>query len=110
MHRKKCPGNFGRKLRSLRLGAHKTLQDLSDEVGLSVSYLSDIENGNRWPPSFQIQLELENILIDQPEQRGGLVVESIKDTGNVPCEAVELPKVLSRMFRVLDALTTKALD
>ncbi len=40
---------LGQKLRSLRKSSHMTLKQLAHEVGLSLSYLSDIERDRTSP-------------------------------------------------------------
>lgn len=42
---------FGEELRKFRLSAKITLKELSGHLGWSIVYLSDIELGNRNPPS-----------------------------------------------------------
>lgn len=39
----------GKALRAIRLGAGMTLQQVSDAAGVSVSYLSRVENGQTHP-------------------------------------------------------------
>ncbi|MFC1957925.1 helix-turn-helix domain-containing protein, partial [Chloroflexota bacterium] len=42
---------FGKRLRQLRIGAGLTQEQLADKVGISHTYLSKVESGNKPPPS-----------------------------------------------------------
>ena len=42
--------NFGKKLRILRINTGETIVEMSEKLGLSISYLSSIENGKRKIP------------------------------------------------------------
>ncbi len=45
---------FGDLARDTRIGARISLRRLADELGLSAAYVSDIERGNRNPPSTEV--------------------------------------------------------
>ena len=51
--------SLGYKIRSERKKSDKTLKDVSQVCGLSVSYLSDIENGRRKPSLDSLEKILE---------------------------------------------------
>jgi len=38
---------FYNRIREIRKAKHKTLAEVSGEIGISIAYLSDIERGNR---------------------------------------------------------------
>jgi transcriptional regulator with XRE-family HTH domain len=46
---------FGFKIKHLRLEHKKSYQEVSDETGLSISYLNDIEKGKKYPKPDKIQ-------------------------------------------------------
>lgn len=47
---------FGFKIKHLRLQHKKSYQELSNDTGLSISYLNDIEKGKKYPKPDKIQL------------------------------------------------------
>lgn len=47
---------FGFKIKHLRIKKGRSYQDLSNETGLSVSYLNDIEKGKKYPKPDKIQI------------------------------------------------------
>lgn len=46
---------FGKQLRSLRIEKDLRLKDMADELGVTVAYLSAVENGKRAVPDFWIE-------------------------------------------------------
>ena len=53
---------FGKRLRGIRQQAEMTLKELSDGLGWTVVYLSDIERGRRNPPAAEKIVEMGRIL------------------------------------------------
>jgi len=53
---------FGEALKEARKASRLTLRRISEIVGLSVSYISDIEQGRRRPPANDIVEQLETTL------------------------------------------------
>lgn len=45
---------FGKVVRDARTAARKSLQVVADELSYTVAYISDIERGNRLPPSEEV--------------------------------------------------------
>jgi len=55
-------GFFGNKLKSARKNKRVTLKELSKITGLSASFLSDIEQGRRSSPDFDVILKMQLFL------------------------------------------------
>lgn len=45
---------FGLKLKQLRLEQHRSLTEIADETGISISYLNEIEKGKKYPKANKI--------------------------------------------------------
>ena len=69
---------FGDLLRKLRRQAHKTLGDVSRELGVSIPYLSDVERGNRKPFTTERLLKLAKFLTIDASQ---LIEAADRDKG-----------------------------
>jgi transcriptional regulator with XRE-family HTH domain len=55
-------GEFGDALKAARTGAKRKLRETSEATGLSVSYLSDIEQGRKSPPDIDVVRKLQDFL------------------------------------------------
>jgi transcriptional regulator with XRE-family HTH domain len=53
---------FGKALKAARLRAKKTLREVGDHVGLSVGYMSDIEQGRKGAPDLETVRKLQDFL------------------------------------------------
>jgi transcriptional regulator with XRE-family HTH domain len=53
---------FGKALKEARLKAKKTLREAGDHVGLSVGYISDIEQGRKSAPDLETVRKLQDYL------------------------------------------------
>jgi transcriptional regulator with XRE-family HTH domain len=53
---------FGEALKAARLAANKTLRETGKCVDLSVSYMSDIEQGRKGPPELETVRKLQEFL------------------------------------------------
>jgi transcriptional regulator with XRE-family HTH domain len=59
---------FGKALKEARLKAKKTLREAGDHVGLSVGYISDIEQGRKSAPDLETVRKLQDYLrVDDDE-------------------------------------------
>jgi len=54
--------NFGQLLKDARKQSEKTLKEVSQVAGVSLSYVSDIEQGRRKAPSVEIVRRIETFL------------------------------------------------
>lgn len=54
--------NFGNLLREQRIKSNLTLEELANKTGISVSYLSRLENGIRVNPSIKIIQKIYKVL------------------------------------------------
>lgn len=55
-------GDFGEALKAARTFSKKKLRETSERTGLSVGYLSDIEQGRKGPPEIQVVRKLQEFL------------------------------------------------
>jgi transcriptional regulator with XRE-family HTH domain len=53
---------FGETLKKERVGKKVTLRELGTKVGVSVSYISDIEHGRKNPPNLEVVRKMEDFL------------------------------------------------
>jgi transcriptional regulator with XRE-family HTH domain len=53
---------FGKALKQARVSAKKTLREVGDFVGLSVGYMSDIEQGRKGAPDLETVRKLQDFL------------------------------------------------
>ena len=53
---------FGEALKAARIKARKKLREVADEIGLSIGYISDIEQGRKSPPDLEIVRTLQDFL------------------------------------------------
>lgn len=58
---------FGDLARDARVGAEKTLKEVADALGYTVAYVSDIERGNRNPPSTDVARKWASLLGANPD-------------------------------------------
>lgn len=58
---------FGLKIKEIRNGLHLSLQEVSDQTGLSKSYLNEIEKGKKYPKPDKIALLTEVLKVDFDE-------------------------------------------
>lgn len=61
--------SFGRFVRIKRKKNKLKLTELADSIRISSSYLSSIENGVRYPPSFELQQKIADALNLNNEDR-----------------------------------------
>lgn len=54
--------NFGVSFRAARAKSRKTLREVSEYVGKSIGYLSDVEQGRKGPPTIDVVEKIEQIL------------------------------------------------
>lgn len=53
---------FGKAMKEARLRAKKTLREIGDHIGLSVGYISDIEQGRKSAPDLETVRKLQDFL------------------------------------------------
>jgi len=78
-------GEFGTRLRELRIQAGLTQRDLSEKVNVDFTYLSKIENGVLPPPSEKVILKLAEVLNADKD-------ELITLAGKIPSDIAEMLK------------------
>lgn len=53
---------YNNKIKKIRVSKNMTLKELAEEVGISVGYLSHLENGSRNNPSKEVMERISNAL------------------------------------------------
>ncbi len=53
---------FGKAWKSYRISQRRTLRSISEELGLSIGYISDIEQGRKGPPDLETVRKYERII------------------------------------------------
>ena len=96
-------GNFADALKEERKRARKTLKEVSDEIGRSIGYLSDIEQSRSGPPDIEIVRQIETFLGTQDSR---LVNLAMKERDMSPKTIVQniqgKPLLRDIYFRVKD--------
>jgi len=108
---------FGRLLRQLRENNNKTMGDLADHLGTTVSFVSDMERGQK-PPMTSVRIrqtssflglnagELEALLIAAACSRGNFEL----DAENVTPKAREVGAMLMRSWSELTDEQLEAIE
>jgi transcriptional regulator with XRE-family HTH domain len=101
---------FGKALKEARVRAKKTLREAGDHVGLSVGYVSDIEQGRKSAPDLETVRKLQDFLrVDND----ALVILASEARTKRPTEIVQhiqnRPK-LSELFMRARNLTDEQLE
>lgn len=96
---------FGEVIRSIRMERHKSLQQLADQLGVSVSYLSDVERGRRGV----LSLEAIRIIADFLQADPVTLVMAAISTTNLA--SIRLPEDAHHEFQqALARMTTWEAD
>lgn len=75
---------YGIELRKIRLVRKETLQDMADKVGLSISYMSAIENGFRKIPKNLTKKILEKYNLNDEE------IKNLKESENESIDEINI--------------------
>lgn len=59
--------SFGKFIKDKRTLQGKSIRRFSEEIGISAAYLSDIENGNRYPPQKYLSALIEKLCLNKEE-------------------------------------------
>ena len=101
---------FGKTMKEARLRAKKTLREVGDYVGLSVGYISDIEQGRKSAPDLETVRKLQEFL---RVENDALVVLASEARTQRPTEIVQhlqnRPK-LSELFMRARNLSDERLE
>jgi transcriptional regulator with XRE-family HTH domain len=101
---------FGKTMKEARLRAKKTLREVGDHVGLSVGYISDIEQGRKSAPELETVRKLQEFL---RVENDGLIVLASEARTKRPTEIVQhlqnRPK-LSELFMRARNLSDERLE
>jgi transcriptional regulator with XRE-family HTH domain len=108
--------DFGEALKDARQKAKKTLRETGAYVGLSVSYMSDIEQGRKSPPDLETVRQLQEFLrvkdgrlvLLASEARTTRPTEIVQHIQNRPRLSVLLARARNLSDEELEELITKA--
>lgn len=83
--------SFGGRIKEIRLSStpKKTLNNLSAEMGMQLSYLSDVENGRKKPFSGDKIEQFASIMNISEEEKSELYDLAARDSDSVPEDIVE---------------------
>lgn len=91
---------FGEALKAARIAVKKTLRETGNYVGLSVGYMSDIEQGRKSPPELETVRKLQDFL---RVENDALVILASKARTKRPTEIVQQiqnrPRLSELLFR-----------
>lgn len=107
--------NFGKALRRMRIDHNEFLKDMAAKLGVTVAYLSAVENGNREVPDEWVEkLSCQYNLL--PEERKELQEYAYEDKGSLKIsfngiqeEEKELALAFARTFKDLSDEDKKAM-
>jgi transcriptional regulator with XRE-family HTH domain len=98
--------NIGERIRLLRNKKGFTLKDISEKTNLSISFISDIENGRRTPrlENLQYIADALNVSIDRltGEAASSIIEEQLKELGMTQAELAEKTQIPLAFFQNLD--------
>jgi transcriptional regulator with XRE-family HTH domain len=101
---------FGKALKEARKEARKKLREVADYMELSISYLSDIEQGRKSPPDLETVRKLQDFLRVKDDR---LVMLASKERTKMPTEVVQQiqnrPRLSELFFRAKN-LTDEELE
>lgn len=90
--------SFGNRMHEIRKKKRVTLRKLSDYVGMSISYLSDIEHDRKRPPELEIVKKIEEFLaVDS----GALISLASQIRKKVPQEFTKRMSMMPKLSEVL---------
>ena len=81
--------SFGQLMRLWREERKVTLREVACYCGISVPYLSDIENGNRLPPPSDVLEKIMKVLSLSDTERLEFICKASAERGNINKELVE---------------------
>lgn len=59
--------SFGKFIKEKRTLQGKSIRSFSEEIGISAAYLSDVENGNRYPPQKYLSVLIDKLGLSAEE-------------------------------------------
>ncbi len=100
-------GTFGDALKEARKAQRLTLRKISETIGLSIGYISDIEQGRRLPPSADIIDNLERLLKTSKGSLKALANEAKKIAPKSMAQRIASAPKLSEVLMRADADLTE---
>lgn len=108
--------NFGKALRKIRIDHGEFLKDMAAKLGVTVAYLSAVENGKREVPDQWIDVLAEKYLLEPSEKKelqnyAYEHKDNIKiDLSGIEKEEREIALAFARSFRSLTEADKKAIE
>lgn len=108
--------NFGKALRKLRIDHGEFLKDMAATLGVTVAYLSAVENGKREVPDHWIDVLADKYFLDSNEKKelqdyAYENKDSIKiDLSGIEKEEREMALAFARSFKTLSEADKKAIE
>lgn len=98
---------FGHILRAEREGSGMSLRAFAEKIGVSPTYLSQVERGNAKPPTKKRALEMAKQLNMNPDY-------FIMEAGHLPDDLVEIirrePGAISELIRITSGLSFSQIE
>ena len=94
---------FGTALKAARKKSRKKLREVSEHLGFSISYISEIEQGRKAPPELDIVREMQ-LFLDIEDDHLVKIADSVRFTraSDVAQKLQEKPRLSEIFFRVKD--------
>ena len=108
--------NFGKALRKIRIDHSEFLKDMADKLGVTVAYLSAVENGKREVSDQWIDVLAEKYFLDPSEKKelqnyAYENKDNIKiDLSGIEKEEREMALAFARSFKSLTEADKKAIE
>lgn len=108
--------NFGKALRKIRIDHSEFLKDMAAKLGVTVAYLSAVENGKREVPDQWIDVLAEKYLLEPSEKKelqnyAYENKDNIKiDLSGIEKEEREMALAFARSFKSLTEADKKAIE
>lgn len=106
MGRKKTVG-FGKYIRKLRTAKGITLREFARQLGVSPTYISQIEQGNFAPPAEERVVDMARILGEDVDE---LLALAGRVADDLPKIIREQPKALAMFLRTAKGLSADEID
>ena|ERR1044072_2642180 len=103
-------GEFGKALKEARKKVKKKLRDLSEDIGLSISYISDIEQGRKSPPESEVVRQIQIALLVEDDKLVELAENERKKQPTRIVQKIQQRSRLSDMFFRAENMTDEELD
>lgn len=102
--------NFTKILKDLRTNSNLTYRDLANKMGISASYLYDLENGNR-EPNEKIINDIIRVFKLGEEKKRELYDRVAESTNNLPFDVIRfLKENEDELAKIIETMEKSKLD